>query len=83
VKAHHRNDLEAMFAFICQHQRQTGFAPTLREMGDAFFMSPGTILRYLDKMEAQGWITREWGKARSIKLHRVCTTPDTDQEDSR
>jgi DNA-binding PadR family transcriptional regulator len=76
VKSQHRNELEAMFAFICQHQRRTGSAPSLREMGEAFFMAPGTILRYLDKMEAQGWITREWGKARSMKLRRTCATPD-------
>ena len=73
VKHQYRQDMEAMFIFLCQHQRETGFPPSLREMADAFYMSPGTIMRYLDKMEAKGWIAREWGKARGITILRVCS----------
>ena len=76
MKNQHRHELEAMFTFLCKHHRRTGFPPSLREMADAFYMSPGTVMRYLDKMEAMGWITREWGKARGITILRTCVTPE-------
>ena len=72
MRPQHRQLLDAIFAFMCKYQHETGFPPSLREIGKTFYMSPGTIMRYLDKMEAQGWITREWGKARGITLLRAC-----------
>jgi SOS-response transcriptional repressor LexA len=77
VRPEHRQQLEAIFAFMCKYQRETGYPPSLRETGKAFYMSPGTIMRYLDKMEAQGWVTREWGKARGITLKRECAKEET------
>jgi DNA-binding MarR family transcriptional regulator len=64
--------MEDLFVYLCNFQRENNFPPTLREMADTFYMSPSTIMRYLDKMQARGWIAREWGKARGITLLRTC-----------
>ena len=72
VRPENRQEMEAIFAFMCKFQRENGFPPSLREIAKAFYMSPSTIMRYLDKMEAQRWVTREWGKARGITLLREC-----------
>jgi DNA-binding MarR family transcriptional regulator len=66
------DELEAMFAFICKQHRETSYPPSLRELGETFYMSAASILRYLDRMEALGWITREPGRARGITLVREC-----------
>ena len=72
MKTQHRQEMEDIFVYLCQYQRDNTFPPTLREMADTFYMSPSTVLRYLDKMQAAGWIAREWGKARGITLLRTC-----------
>ncbi|MEO8610964.1 MAG: transcriptional regulator [Chloroflexota bacterium] len=72
MKTQYRQDLEDIFAYMCQYHRENTYPPTLREMADTFFMSPSSIMRHLDKMEAAGWIAREWGKARGITLLRTC-----------
>ena len=77
VRPENRQEMEAIFAFMCKFQRENGFPPSLREIAKAFYMSPSTIMRYLDKMEAQGWVAREWGKARGITLKRECAKEET------
>ncbi len=80
MRVQNRQQLEAIFAFMCKYHQENGFPPSLREIGKAFYMSPGTIMRYLDKMEAQGWIIREWGKARGITLKRECAKAEVFDE---
>ena len=72
MKPEQRRQLEAIFAFMCQYQREASYPPSLREIGKTFYISPGTAMRYLDKMEALGWIARESGTARGITLLRGC-----------
>lgn len=68
--------LEAVYAFICKQQHETSYPPSLRELAKTFYMSPGRIVRVLDRMDALGWINREPGKARGITLMRPCAEPD-------
>ena len=68
--------MEDLFVYLCHYQRENTFPPTLREIASTFYMSPSTVLRYLDKMQATGWIAREWGKARGITLLRTCGTSE-------
>ena len=76
MKAQRRHEMEELFVYLCHYHREYNFPPTLREMADTFYMSPSTITRYLDKMQAMGWIAREWGKARGITLLRTCGTAE-------
>ena len=71
--------MEELFVYLCHYHREYNYPPTLREMAEIFFMSPGTVTRYLDKMEAAGWIARDWGKARSITILRTCGSVESGQ----
>lgn len=63
--------LEQIYAFICQHWRQFGYGPSLREIAEACFISRPNVYRYLDRLEMQGRIVRDAGTARSITLVRA------------
>lgn len=60
--------LEAIYIFIRDYIHQHGYAPSIREVAGACYMTPGNVHRYLDRLEARGRITRQAGVARSIRL---------------
>ena len=60
--------LRTVYAFIRVYIRQWGYAPSIRNIADACYMSPGNVYRYLDWLEGRGLIVREPGVARSIRL---------------
>lgn len=66
---------EAVFAFIEQYIAKEDIAPSQREIAEACYLAPSAVLRHLDRLEAWGWIIRQPGKARSIRLPRI---PDPD-----
>jgi repressor LexA len=57
-----------VYDFICAYFKQHGFAPSLRDIARGCYMSPSNVPRYLDRLEAQGLISRELNKPRSIAL---------------
>ena len=59
---------KAVYEFICEYMNENNYAPTQREISEGCFLSRGTIVRYLDRLEAWGLLTREINKARSIAL---------------
>jgi repressor LexA len=59
-----------VFNFIRTYQRQHGFAPSIREISRGCYLSPSNVWRYLDRLEAWGWIRRELNKARTIVILR-------------
>lgn len=62
-------DIEStVFQFICDFWGEHGYSPTLREISDGCYMSPGNVYRYLDKLEMRGCIRRQTGIARSIVI---------------
>lgn len=58
----------AVFRFIATYLHERSNSPTLREIGDACYISHTTVLRHLDRLEAYGWIEREPLRPRSIGL---------------
>ncbi|MBI5670287.1 MAG: MarR family transcriptional regulator [Chloroflexi bacterium] len=58
----------AVYAFIRVYIREWGYAPSIREIARACYISPGNVYRYLDKLEGKGLIERQPGVARSIRL---------------
>ena len=77
----------AVYTYIEDYIDRNGYAPTLREMAEGCFMSVGSLLRYLDALEAQGVIIREPRRARGMRLgrkpkfdrpHPSESEPDTD-----
>jgi SOS-response transcriptional repressor LexA len=63
---------EAVYIYICDYWRQFGYGPTLREIAIGCFMSRANVYRYLDRLEMEGRITRDLGRARSIKVVKEC-----------
>ncbi|MBZ0299153.1 MAG: MarR family transcriptional regulator [Anaerolineae bacterium] len=59
---------EQVYNFIRAYFKAHGFAPSLRDISEGCYMSPSNVVRYLDKLEARGWISREMRKPRSIAL---------------
>lgn len=57
-----------VYTFIRAYIDEHGFAPSLRDIGEGCYLSPSNVMRYLDKLEARGLISRELRKPRSIAL---------------
>jgi len=58
-----------ILTFIKGYIEEHGFAPTIREICDATCCrSTSTVAYNLDSLERRGLITREQGKARTIRL---------------
>lgn len=70
VKFQHRvqSNVEVIYAYIADYMQRYQRPPTVREIAAACYVGVGTVARYLDKLEAKGWITRAEGKARGIML---------------
>lgn len=60
--------IQAVYAYIRVYLHQYGYGPSIREIARDCFMSPANVYRYLDWLEARGYITRQSGVARSIRL---------------
>lgn len=58
----------AVYHYIQQYIAEHGFAPSLRDIAEGCYIGRSTVLRHLDRLEAQGRIMRELGKARGIIL---------------
>lgn len=47
-----------IIAFMFQHQEQKGIPPSIREIGEAVYISSTSVVNYyLGKLRAEGWIT--------------------------
>lgn len=57
-----------VYEVIRDYWQTKGMSPTLREIANSCYASHTTILRHLDRLEGMGWIVREPGKSRSIRL---------------
>ena len=58
----------AVYVFVCDYIKVHGYAPSLREISQATYMSPTNVVRYLDRLSAQGRLMREPNVPRSIVL---------------
>jgi SOS-response transcriptional repressor LexA len=66
-----RQTTKSIFDFIDQYIVREGFSPTQREIADACHLTPQAVIRHLDFLEARGWIIREPGRVRSIRIPRA------------
>lgn len=57
----------AMLEFIDVTQRERGYPPSVREIGEAVDLSsPATVHRHLRTLEADGWLTRDPSRPRAL-----------------
>lgn len=59
---------DVVYDYIRTFIQDNGYPPSLREISAGCFIGRSTAVRYLDKLEAQGRISRDEGRARSIRL---------------
>jgi SOS-response transcriptional repressor LexA len=57
-----------VYLFLKDYIRKHTYPPTLREIGQGCFLSVSAVTRHLDRLEGQGKIKREPGRARGITL---------------
>lgn len=69
--------LEVVFDFITDYIQREGISPSQREIARGCFITPPTVLRYLDLLEAQNRIHRVRGVARGIHLVSVRAQAET------
>lgn len=68
----HNPTSEAIYEFIVIYIEEHEYPPTMREIAKGCYISAGNVVRYLDKLEAEGRLIREPRKARGLKLiHKV------------
>ena len=62
----------AILQFIYQHMTDHGYVPSIREIGRAVKISLTSVVNYnLDRLTAQGYLSRTPGKARAFALTSV------------
>ncbi len=67
---------ETVYEFIRAYWEANHMAPTLREISSGCLINVATVMRHLDRLEAEGRIFREPHKARSIRLiHQPDNSP--------
>lgn len=64
----HNETTLIVFDYIKDFIANRQIAPTIREIGEGCFLGHTSVYRHLDKLEGWGWIEREPGQARSIRI---------------
>lgn len=58
--------------FVHEYRRQTGIAPTHREICERFgYSSYGTVYKHLRLLQEKGFLKRDWNQKRGIELLRA------------
>jgi SOS-response transcriptional repressor LexA len=59
---------QKVYVFVRDYIKAHTHPPTLREIGEACFLATSSVSRHLDRLEMEGKIRREEGRARGITL---------------
>lgn len=66
-----------LLEFLATYIRQNGFSPSVRLISQAMsYRSNSPVQVYLDRLEAKGWIYREKGRARTVRLLKSLDEPE-------
>ncbi|MAU09963.1 MAG: hypothetical protein CL607_09100 [Anaerolineaceae bacterium] len=65
-----------VYIFVRDYIHDNRRSPTLREIGNACYISHTSVIRHLDKLEGMGWLEREPNMPRSMRLGDLA--PDAD-----
>lgn len=60
-----------VLAFLRDHLREHGSAPTLREIAQAFEIQPSAVVKHLDALASAGELELTPGRARGIRLRNA------------
>ncbi len=62
------DNVQAVYDFIVAYLEEIHFPPSIQEIAQGTYMSRGNVIRYLDLLEARGYLAREFNIPRSIRL---------------
>jgi DNA-binding MarR family transcriptional regulator len=68
-----------VYQFLWDYQQEHGFVPTQQEVAEECFLAQSSVSRHLDKLAKWGWLSREEGRARGIRLLK--TPPSAEKSD--
>lgn len=57
-----------IYYYVRDFLKNQRFAPSLHQIAKGCFMAASTVTYRLSKLEAKGWLVREVGVARSLRL---------------
>lgn len=64
-----QENAKQVYVFINSYIAQHGFPPSMDEIADGCYLSRSSVVRYLDRLEAWGLVSREPGIPRSLRLY--------------
>lgn len=60
---------QEVLTFIAGYQRENGYSPSLREIGDHFGLaSVATVHQHVAALEKKGYVKKDWNRGRSLEL---------------
>ena len=72
---------EEIYRYLVEHARETGYPPTIREIGFRFgIRSTKGVVDHLTALERKGYISRVLGKSRALEL--LVADEEEDPDDS-
>jgi len=57
-----------IYDYLCKYSDEHGWPPSLRQIAKGCYMSRSNVVRYLDMLEAWGFIEREPNLSRAIRI---------------
>ncbi len=63
-----RTTTRLVFQFVKKYTAVHTHPPTIREIAEGCFLSTSAVTRHLDRLEGEGRLTREPGRARAITI---------------
>lgn len=65
-----------MYQYICKVMEEKGYAPSVRDIQNALAIkSTATVHSYLNKLEDKGYIQKEQGKSRTLRVGAESSVP--------
>ena len=61
---------DLVFEYVRNYIAEHDYPPSAREIGAGCQLSVSTVLYNLDKLETRGWLSRQPGVARSVRILR-------------
>lgn len=62
-----------IYEFLWHYQQEHGYVPTQQEIAQQCFLAQSSVSRHLDKLAKWGWLSREEGRARTLRLLKDLT----------
>ena len=58
----------AVYEFVRDYIQLKRIPPTIREIGEGVYLGHSTVWAHLNKLEGMGWLERDMGIPRSLRL---------------